>query len=86
MKNEKIQSEIERFVQSIREADRALAVPVMISHEEQSKIIVNNLLAKWRICRDEETREHLKQVLISFFLTENEFLAETSPLGKIVAG
>jgi len=65
--------DIQRSGEIQRAAEDALSVPVMINSREQVNIIVNDLLRKWKSCQCPDTKESIEDVLMTYYLTPNEF-------------
>lgn len=70
--------ETQKMLRAIEEAEklqRSLDVPVMISFGEVLKIVVNDLIKKYKSCverKDTENIEAFKKVL-RYYLSEEEF-------------
>lgn len=68
------QDEYSRIAETMRATEKAMRVPVMISHDAVAELVVGQLMAKYRHPgNSEESKKHLKRVLMEFYLTADEF-------------
>lgn len=64
---------ISGVIKNYKEMEDAVSESVKISYGEATRITVENLIKRYKACNDNGGKQHLKYVLVNWYLTEEEF-------------
>lgn len=64
-----------KIMEETEKLQRSLDVPVMISSDEVLKIVVNDLIKKYKSCVERKDTEHIEvfEKVLRYYLSEEEF-------------